>query len=204
MTTSGVRAVVLAAGAGRRFGGDKLLAPLRGRPLLDHALAILRRAERERLIDGVVVVAPAGDHPVVRLALEAGCRAVAHRVPAAPLSHSIRLGLQSLAGTGAAAALVALGDQPAIRIEVVRALVEAWRAGAGPVVRPRYADAPTEPGHPLLLDRSLWPRAAELEGDAGFGPLLRRYPGWVTLVDVPGANPDIDTTADLGGFEESG
>jgi molybdenum cofactor cytidylyltransferase len=34
-----VGALVLAAGEGRRFGGTKQLAPLRGRPLLEHALA---------------------------------------------------------------------------------------------------------------------------------------------------------------------
>src|SRR5690554_1009170 len=38
MTTARLFALVLAAGGGTRFGGGKLLAPWRGRPLVAHAL----------------------------------------------------------------------------------------------------------------------------------------------------------------------
>lgn len=65
-------------------------------------------------------------------------------------------------------------------------------------MRPRYADRPGEPGHPVLLHRQLWPEVATLEGDEGAGALLRGRA--VTLVDVPGRNPDIDTPADLAAF----
>lgn len=75
---------------------------------------------------------------------------------------------------------------------------------AGPrVVRPRYAESAAEPGHPVLLDRSLWPLAAELEGDAGFAPLLRARRIEPTLVEVPGRNPDVDRPADLKPVEGS-
>jgi CTP:molybdopterin cytidylyltransferase MocA len=96
-----------------------------------------------------------------------------------------------------------LGDQPGVTAETIGALVDAWREGAGPVVRPRYAASPDVPGHPLLLDRAAWPLAASLEGDAGFAPLLASGRLAVTYVDRPGANPDIDTPADLAAFEES-
>ena len=45
-------AVVLAGGQARRFGSDKLVADLAGRPVLDHALAAVGSADR------VIVVGP--------------------------------------------------------------------------------------------------------------------------------------------------
>jgi hypothetical protein len=43
-----IAGLVLAAGAGRRFGGGKLLAELEGSPLLEHALAAVERAPQTR------------------------------------------------------------------------------------------------------------------------------------------------------------
>jgi CTP:molybdopterin cytidylyltransferase MocA len=44
------------------------------------------------------------------------------------------------------ALLLLLGDQPLVRVETMQRLIEAWRDGAGPVVRPRYGDEPDTPG----------------------------------------------------------
>jgi CTP:molybdopterin cytidylyltransferase MocA len=49
----------------------------------------------------------------------------------------------------------------------------------------------------VLLDRTLWPLASGLTGDEGFGRLFAGRPDLLDLVDVPGANPDVDTPADL-------
>jgi CTP:molybdopterin cytidylyltransferase MocA len=49
----------------------------------------------------------------------------------------------------------------------------------------------------VLLDRSLWPLADHLQADAGLGHLLGAGAAGVTLIDVPGSNPDVDTPADL-------
>ena len=53
------------------------------------------------------------------------------------------------------------------------------------------------PGHPVLIDRSLWPLVQQLEGDEGLGAVLRSGQVAVDLVPVDGRNPDIDTRADL-------
>jgi CTP:molybdopterin cytidylyltransferase MocA len=117
----------------------------------------------------------------------------------------MRLGLAALDRRDLAprpqAALVVLGDQPLVRAGVIASLVAAWRSGVASCVRPRYADHPDEPGHPVLIDRALWEMAGGLTGDAGLGPVLARHPGWVTVVDVTGANPDINDRADLDSLE---
>jgi molybdenum cofactor cytidylyltransferase len=94
--------------------------------------------------------------------------------------------------------LVVLGDQPLLRPGVVRAVLDvAASPGAAHAdfVRPRYA-ADAAP-NPVLVRRSAWALAAGLDGDRGLGPLLAARPELVLEVPVEGANPDIDTPADL-------
>lgn len=191
---AGVAGLILAAGLGRRFGGAKLVAPLRGRPLVSYALDVAGRARAAGLLSDLRIVIARGDHALAGLARDAGVAAVANPAPEQGLSSSLRLGLAAL---DAGAALVLLADQPLLRLDVVAVLVAAWHEQLGLLIRPRYARGPDEPGHPVLLDRSLWPLTAQLEGDAGVGRLLPAGAPGVALIDIPGSNPDVDTLADL-------
>jgi CTP:molybdopterin cytidylyltransferase MocA len=197
-----VAAVVLAAGRARRFGGAKLLAPLHGRPVVAHVLDVVRRARAAGVVADARVVVAADDDAVAALAREAGTATVVNDAPERGLSSSLRCGLAAL-GPDAGAAVVLLGDQPLVRLDVLAALVAAWRDGRGVLVRPRYAEAYSEPGHPVLLDRSVWPLADRLEGDAGLGLLLPPGSPEVALIDVAGRNPDVDTPAELDTLEGS-
>ena len=52
-------------------------------------------------------------------------------------------------------------------------------------------------GHPVLIDRALWPEAMALRGDGGARALVARHPGSLRLVEVGGAPPeDVDTPDD--------
>jgi molybdenum cofactor cytidylyltransferase len=201
-----IQALVLAAGQGHRFGGDKLHALYRGRPLLSHALAVVRAACNQGLLcDGHVVIA-AGDQRAVGLVRAAGLVPVINDSPTLGLSRSLRLGLASLenraVGEGGAA-LIFLGDQPLVRLEVIEQLVRVWSHECVTTVRPRYECRGDVPGHPVLLSREMWPRACRLEGDLGFGAVLdASSPGTVT-VDIAGDNPDVDTRADLQALERA-
>ena len=194
--------MVLAAGASRRFGGGKLMARLHGRPVVEHVFEAVRQARAVDLVgDAIAVIAP-GDRAVAELADRAGLRIVENASPGLGLSSSVRCGFQSLAPDVAAAALL-LADQPLVRVEVLAVLVAAWRTGLGTLVRPRYADAPAEPGHPVLVDRSLWPLADALSGERGMGALLPAGSAGVAVIQVGGRNPDIDTPDDLTTLEGS-
>jgi molybdenum cofactor cytidylyltransferase len=184
-------AVVLAAGAGSRFGGGKLRALLRGRPILAHVVAAARAAG----LDPIVVVVPPTDELDD---LDLGVvRRVVNANPAEGLSSSVRLGIRALELDGDVDAVAILpGDQPLVRPEVIRALLVALdQSPATPFVVARYADDAAP--NPIVARRSIWRLADELAGDRGFGPVLAMHPELVRMVSVGGANPDIDTAADL-------
>jgi molybdenum cofactor cytidylyltransferase len=181
-----VGALVLAAGAGRRFGGVKQLAEVDGRPLLEHAaLAVAGFSPR------VVVLGHAAEE----------IRAIVDLHGAEPAlcadweegqSASLRCGIAALGDVDAA--VVALADMPGVTAAAVEAVVLAWDGLAG-AVRATYAG---EPGHPVLLARELLDRAGELQGDVGFRALL----DGARVINVEAghlADPaDIDTREELG------
>jgi molybdenum cofactor cytidylyltransferase len=193
-----LHALVLAAGRGTRFGGSKLQARYRNRPLLAYPLAVVAAAGERGLIDGGQVVIATDDAASLELVREMKLEAVPNSAPELGLSHSLQLGLDALRDTDAEAALILLGDQPLVRIQVVEALISSWHRAGGAIIRPRYEASPEIPGHPVLVARSMWPRIQQVKGDAGFASL-----GSVgeTLVDVTGQNPDVDTLGDLQALE---
>ena len=179
---------MLAAGAGSRFGGGKLVSTIGGRPIL----ALVVDAARAAGLDPIVVVVPPGGE-FDDLDLGA-VRRVANPNPDQGLSSSVRLGLRALEfDAGVAAAIILLGDQPRVRADVLEGLLTA--AQGSWFVAPRYVG--DEAPNPVLARRSGWRLADELVGDRGFGPLLADRPDLVTWIPVEGANPDIDTRADL-------
>ena len=180
------------------------MAPLGGWPLIAHVLAATAEARARGILSGTVAVVPVRDDALARVATEGGAEVAVNPEPSAGLSRSLRLGIAALEARGPAvrAAVILPGDQPLVLVEAIAAVVAAWRAKGAAVVRPVYRDQPDIPGHPVLLDRSVWPLTLELTGDEGLGPLLRRRPELVTTVDLPGSNPDVDTPADLADLDD--
>jgi CTP:molybdopterin cytidylyltransferase MocA len=198
MSTGSVYALVLAAGTSQRFGDDKLLALLDGKPILSHVLDTLQKARERGLIDGGVVVTRSTKR-VEDLIARTDFMLIDNPDPEAGLSRSLQLGLGSLMTNfvSARGALVCTGDQPRLQLTTIESVVTAWSRGERPVARPRYLEEKESPGHPVLIGRKVWGLATTLRGDVGFGAMLKQHPDMVTTVDVPGTNPDIDTSDDL-------
>jgi CTP:molybdopterin cytidylyltransferase MocA len=193
---SGVSAVVLAAGAGSRFGGGKLLAPFGSRTLLGATLDGLRGAPVDETI---VVVGTEGERLREESAAH-GARVVENRDWAEGMSTSVRAGLDACS-PASRAAVVVLADQPLVGAGAVGRLVEAFAGGA----RVAVATYGGEPRNPALFAREVWPLLGrEMSGDRGARAVLARHPELVTEVpcdDV--ANPaDVDTEEDLRRLEE--
>jgi CTP:molybdopterin cytidylyltransferase MocA len=187
-------AIVLAAGASSRFGRPKALALLRGRPLLLHVLDAVAAVG---IVEVVVVLGHDGDQ-IERSLRWRSERRVRNPNPEAGLSSSLRVGLENVS-SASEAALILLGDQPLVRVDVIERLLAGFVSAAKPIVLPRYRDGGGP--NPLLVHRAAWSLAGEARSDRGFGPVLRNHPDLVVEVDVEGSNPDIDTPEELAAIE---
>jgi CTP:molybdopterin cytidylyltransferase MocA len=182
-------AVVLAAGAGRRFAGPthKLDAELDGRPLILHALA----AAVASAVGPVLVVVsdqtttplPSGVTPVVNPEWRRGQMS------------SLHAGLAAAAELGAAAAVVGLADQPLVT-------PDAWRrvaAADAPIAVATYSG---RRGNPVKLRRDVW-QLLPPNGDEGARSLMRLRPDLVVAVPCQGSPIDVDTVEDLRRWQNS-
>ncbi|WP_234336014.1 nucleotidyltransferase family protein [Streptomyces sp. NRRL S-920] len=189
-----VAGLLLAAGGGRRLGGrPKALLEHHGRPLVEHAVRVLRDAGCTRVH---VVLGAASDAVRARASLR-GCVVVDNPDWQDGMGSSLRVGLASLRGTGASGALVSLVDQPGIGA-VATARVRAAYRSPSTLAAAAYDG---RRGHPVLFGSGHWAGiGASAVGDRGARDYLREHAGEITLVecgDVAEAY-DIDTARDLG------
>lgn len=181
-----ISAIVLAAGLSRRMGRSKLLLDWGSQPVIRRAVEQARTAGLEDLL---VVVGP--EATGLRQAL-AGLpvRFVVNPTPEAGQGSSIACGVSAL-GPSAEAALIILGDQPALPSEVIPRLVETFRKTAKPIVAPVYRGVQ---GNPVLFATSVFPELEGLTGDRGARAVVEGEAGRVERVpfDVP-VPTDLDT-----------
>jgi nicotine blue oxidoreductase len=175
-----VAGLLLAAGGGRRLGGHpKALLRHRGLTLVEHAAGVLRTAGCTRVH---VVLGARADAVREQADLE-GCVLVDNPEWERGMGTSLRAGLDSLAGTAAAAAVVLLVDQPGIGAQAVGRVLAAYR-DENSLASAAYDGVR---GHPVLF------------GDRGARAYLKAHQQDITLVECADvARPyDIDTAADL-------
>jgi xanthine dehydrogenase accessory factor len=184
-------AIVLAAGQARRFGRCKQLAPLGGRPLLEHILDALRHSK----VDDVVVVLGAHAEEIreqVRFDRE---RLILNPDYAEGMSTSIQAGLRALPAE-AEAAMIVLADQPFVRPATLDALCDEYRRTRAQVVLPTFNGFR---GNPVLVDRSLFAAMMSLRGDTGCRAIFGDHAESIVKVVVEdrGVVMDVDTEEDL-------
>ncbi|MEJ7810157.1 MAG: NTP transferase domain-containing protein [Gemmatimonadaceae bacterium] len=180
--------VVLAAGAGSRFGGPKADALL---PSGERFLDAVTRAAAAAGAEPVIAVVRPGTPPPAR------GRAVVTASARGEQIASARLGLAQLAGTRVRAALLWPVDHPFVLIESAVAVADAHARTGAPIVVPTYAG---QRGHPVMFDRGMWLDLMTVES-GGARAVVRAYGPRVHEVPVPDAGviQDIDTPTDMPG-----
>lgn len=189
MGATGPLAVVLAAGAGRRYGGGvhKLLDDAGGRPLVVRAVL----APLAVGLDVVVVTGAVELAPVLARHGAGAARVVVNPAWDEGLAASLAAGVAVARAEGRPAVVVGLADMPAVDAGDWAAVV----AGTStPIAVVRWADGHRSP--PARLDRSVWDDLPAA-GDAGARVLWETRPELVTEVPRPGAGVDVDTPEDL-------
>ncbi len=183
-------AVLLAAGAGSRFGGDKLVHPL------DDGVAIAAHAARNLMAAGldVVAVVRRGDFPLYDLLEQEGCRVTMFDDAARGMGASLAHGIAQ--ARDAAGWIVALADMPRIRPETIRRIADELAAGAA-IVAPVHNG---ERGHPVGFAARFRSELVALSGDSGARDVVARHRDAVKLIvcDDSGVLFDVDRKADVG------
>lgn len=175
-------AVILAAGASRRFGSPKQLAAIGDRTMLE----VVVDAARGAGLAPIIVVVPTA------LSVPTGVIRVTNDRPAEGLSVSLRLGISAVPSE-VDEVVILLGDTPTVSAASIRDLASAPRDGRA--VLATHADGRLGP--PVVLERRAFDLVAEAEGDAGLRDVLGRRRELITPFSVAAAHLGVDTPADL-------
>lgn len=184
-----VAAVILAAGLATRMGGDKVLLPIEGRPMVQHVVDAALASKASQTV--VVVGHRAND--VRRTLTGRPVTVVTNSDYADGMSTSLRAGLAAV-DPQASGALILLGDQPFVRPALLDALIDRFATCGKVVVRPSVGGRPS---NPVLVAAALFPELRAQRGDVGGRQVIERRRDEVSLVPVedPHELVDIDTPA---------
>jgi molybdenum cofactor cytidylyltransferase len=182
--------IVLAAGASRRMGTNKLLLVYEGELLVRRAC---RRALEAGLDPVIVVLGHEADQ--VRAALDGlNCVFAVSLDVGGPMSGSLHAGFANLpSGTGAA--VVILADMPHVTSDMLRALMQAAEETKVPLIVSDYEGIHAPP---ILFGRPLFPELQASEGEGVGRSVIQRHLGECKVMQwVPDALTDIDTPEQL-------
>jgi molybdenum cofactor cytidylyltransferase len=180
-----IAAVVLAAGTSSRFGADKLLHPLNGKPLAAHAADILVGLPFAYRF----AVVPSGNEARAEIFANRRFDLIPNSDPRQGLSSSLALGAGMAAALGVDGLLLALADMPFVTRSHLSLLIGA--AGKGPVATEHNGVK----SPPAIFPSEMFADLMALDGDRGARPLLE---GAFAIQADAAMVRDIDTLGDLG------
>ncbi len=194
-----VGAVVLAAGQSKRMGQPKLLLPWGTGTVIEQVVSTLIEAGAAE-----VVVVTGAEEAKIRAALARvggeGTAQTALKFVQNPefanseMLVSLKVGMRAL-DAACDGLLMALGDQPTINTEAVRAVMETYARGEATLVVPSYQ---MRRGHPWLVDRSHWAFLRDMPADQTLRDFLDAHKELIeyVVVDAPEVLEDLDTPDD--------
>jgi molybdenum cofactor cytidylyltransferase len=182
-----VSAIVLAAGCATRMGGQKLLLPLRGRPMIDW---VIDAALGSRATQTIVVIGHQAE-ALTEVLKDRPVTLVVNPDHAEGMSTSLQAGIRAADGASDAA-LFLLGDQPFVTSALLDRLIDRFAESRRHVVRPLVGDRPV---NPVLMSAALFSEIQEQRGDVGGRMIIERHTGEVCLVPVndPRLVLDVDS-----------
>jgi molybdenum cofactor cytidylyltransferase len=185
-----IGAVILAAGQSRRMGRNKMLLPLGTSTVLETVVAEVAACEQVR--DLVVVTGHQSDQVAALLGSYPVHCAFNPAYAQADMLVSIQVGMRALAAE-VIAALIVLGDQPRLQREIIQRVIAAQQPPA--IIIPSYQ---LKRGHPILIDRALWPEVLALPETATLRDFIRAHDEQIryVVVETDSVLKDLDTPED--------
>jgi len=182
-----IGAVILAAGQSRRMGRNKMLLPFAASTVLETIVTEI--AACAQIADRVVVTGHQTDEIAALLGAYPVRCAFNPAYAQADMLVSIQVGLRALS-EDVSAALIVLGDQPRIQRTIIQQIIAAQQAEA--IIIPSYQ---MKRGHPILIDRALWPAVLALPETASLRDFIRAHEDQIcyVVVETDSVLKDLDT-----------
>ncbi|MBF0105359.1 MAG: nucleotidyltransferase family protein [Deltaproteobacteria bacterium] len=183
-----ITAILLAAGASTRFGGDKLAAPYRGQTIFQCALQNL--TDSSLINDIIVIVNPAFKQQVhdERISLLTNAD---HREG---MGSSLRLGvMQSSSQTDAF--IIVLADMPTVKTATIDSIIEAYETRGQKIMVPVYKG---KRGHPVMMSSIYRDELLQITGDIGAREVINKHPQMIGSIETAdsGVVFDVDLQSD--------
>jgi len=186
-----ISAVVLAAGLSTRMGRPKMTLPWGDNTVIGQVASVLIQAE----LDETVVVTGSMHNEISRELADLPARVVFNPdYQQDDMIISLRVGLAAI-DPSSQACLVVLGDQPQIKAEIVKRLIETYRVTQARIVIPSFH---RRRGHPWLIDRVLWADIQDLQPPGTMRLFLEQNQNMIEYLNVTDDSVlrDLDTPED--------
>ncbi len=188
-----IAGIVLAAGKGTRFGGDKMLHPVRSQSGETLPMGLHSALNLKPWVDEVICVVRAQDTALIALYEQHGFKIHVSEYFELGLSASLVAGVQ--ASGEASMYVLALGDMPFINVKTygsIRAAID--ESNKDKIIQPKFKN---KPGHPMVFPKRLKRELLSLQGDVGARSIVKNELENLITVEVndPGIYWDLDTQA---------
>lgn len=158
--------ILLAAGKSRRFGENKLLFPIEGKPLYRHIFDRLQKICAERKERLLTVVS---EESLMKDIVKKGGKTVWNPHPEAGIASSIRCALSCMKVQDGYAYIFFVADQPALSLEEIKSFVEGFLASKKEMGCMVFGE---RRGNPGIFSGESAKKLLLLEGDKGGSCIL--------------------------------
>ena len=195
----GIHMILLAAGFSRRFGENKLLYPIKGKPMYLWTMERLKEIQEEGLADSLTVVSQYEE--IIKEAARQGIFGVKNPRSERGISSSLQIGLKAAESHKCGEAedyyMFFVADQPFLRKETVENFLADFEKSGKKIGCMSYGKVP---GNPVIFHERFVPELMELRGDTGGKRVLKKHMEEVFFYETedPGELEDWDTKKDPG------
>ncbi|MCP4271378.1 MAG: nucleotidyltransferase family protein [Gammaproteobacteria bacterium] len=182
-----IACLILAAGAGQRFGSTKQIAKLNNKPLIRHIID-----EANLLFKGSLFCMVGCNAESVKTVIADSCHIIDNKDWQQGMGSTLAYGIKHLLQNyNYEAVLVVLGDQYLITEKDLNKYIDKYNSQS--IIATDYNN---KAGVPALFPKHYFDALSKLKGDDGARFLLNANPDTM-LLTIPNARYDIDTTEDL-------
>lgn len=190
-------AIILAAGNSSRFGENKLLYEIHGKPMYRYVLKNFQSLLQKKRIQTLILVTQYDQIQSQIMAHDPDVIVVRNEQPDLGISHSIDLGMRKLMEVlpDAEGCIFAVADQPYLTEQSLTGLVDTWEKSDRGIAACTYGDGM---GNPVLFSKTYFDQLGQLTGDRGGKQIAKKHAEDVCLYQVsPRELEDIDVKAVL-------